>query len=124
MVRSTRPLGGELDRLLRAQDELSGLDDEELQGQRVTFNTESRLEQVLRWSDGGFKMVQASLIRDCGLRTDAEVTPALAKLFAQIDGTRSVADVLEQTQVDELARSEVLGVVRQLIAYGFLELRG
>lgn len=116
-------LGSDLDKLLTAQDRLSGLDDAGLLKQVVAFGSDSRLNQVSKWSDGAFKVVDASLVREVGLRTDAEVTPALAKLFANVDGTRTVEEVLCKTSVEESAQPEVLTVVRQLIAYGFLHIQ-
>jgi len=115
-------LGSDLDRLLRAQDQLSALGDEQLLEQHVAFTDDSRLHQTLRWRDGALKVAEASLVRESGLRTDAEVTPGLARLFANIDGKRTVGQVLQQTSVGESAQADVLAVVRQLVAYGFLEL--
>jgi SAM-dependent methyltransferase len=116
-------LGGDLDRLLRAHDHLASLDEDQLLDQRLAFDADSRLNQVLRWREGAFKMVDASLVRDRGLRTDAEVTPGLARLFANIDGARTLREVLYGMSVGEPARADVLGVVRQLVAYGFLQLQ-
>jgi hypothetical protein len=81
------------------------------------------LNQVSKWSAGAFKVVDASLVREVGLHTDAEVTPALAKLFANVDGASTVEEVLCKTSVDESTQPEVLTVVRQLIAYGFLHIQ-
>jgi len=114
-------LAGDLDRLLAAQDQLSQLDDARLLQEVVAFGSDSRLNHVLRWSGGAFKVVEASLVRDVGLRTDAEVTPPLAKLFANVDGSRTLEEVLRKTAVEESAQTEALAVVRQLVAYGFLQ---
>jgi len=115
-------LSGDLDRMLVMQDRLEALDDAALLDQSVAFRPDNRLQQVMRWRDGGFRVVEASLVRDVGLHTEAEVTPTLMQLFSLVDGRRPVRELLAPLAGDAASRADALSVVRQMLAYGFLEL--
>jgi hypothetical protein len=91
---------------------------------------EHRLNQVLHWHAGGFKIAEATLVRERGLRPRAEVDAALAVLLAQVDGARTIAEILDRTaqtiaQQDdrEPVRSQALTAIRELLAHGFLVLQ-
>jgi SAM-dependent methyltransferase len=116
-------VSSELDRLIAVEDRLEGLQDDELAQQVVEIAPDQRMQQVLRPRDGTFKLAEAVLVRDVGLRTQADVTPALMKLLAAIDGERTVDQALAAVPVEDDSRPEVLAVVRQMLAYGFLRLR-
>jgi methylase of polypeptide subunit release factors len=118
----------ELGRLMELEDALESLDDAALLQHRLALTSEQRLEQILRWRDGGFRIVEASLVCERGLRPRAEVDPPLAALLAQIDGSRSIAEVLDRTATAVAApesntfRAQALTAVRELVAHGFLVL--
>ena len=116
-------LSPDLDRRLRVEDQLEALDEAQLQDLVLELASDQRLQQVLRWRDGGFKMVEASLVRDVGLHTEAEVTPEMMRLFTEINGVRSMRDVLSAMAIDDSSRPDVLAAVRQMLAYGFLQWR-
>lgn len=119
----------ELVRLLETDDLLEGLSDAELLACGVSVRGDQRLEQVMRWSGGAFRTVDASLIRDTGLASRAEVDPPLAAVLAGVDGSRTVGQVLEHAARalggDPAAVSaQALPAIRQLVSHGFLELGG
>jgi SAM-dependent methyltransferase len=121
----------ELGRLLEMADALESLDDATLSQHKLALAPEHRLEQVLRWRDGGFRTVEATLVRERGLRPRAEVDPPLAALLAQVDGARTIAEVVDRTaqalaaKDDEAGlRAQALTAVRELLTHGFLLLQG
>jgi methylase of polypeptide subunit release factors len=125
--------GTDMDELLELDDWLDALEDAALLEEVVAFAPEHHLEQTLRWREGSFKIVEGTLVRERGLRLRAQVDPALAVLFGQIDGVRSIdavleaaADALGQTGETERAsfRGDALAVIRQLLAHGFFQLAG
>jgi methylase of polypeptide subunit release factors len=119
----------ELERLMELEDALEALDDAELLQHRLALAPEHRLEQVLHWHDGGFRIVEATLVCERGLRPRAEIDPPLAALLAQIDGSRSIAEVLDRTaqavaaHESDTFRAQALTAVRELVAHGFLVLQ-
>ena len=123
-------VGPDLDRQIQVQDQLDTLDDAALLAQTVSVAPEHRLEQTLRWKDGRFRIVNATLIREQGLQETADLDAPLATLLSLIDGARTVAGVLETTadalgQSGEAAQAfqeQALPVVRQMIAFGFLQI--
>jgi hypothetical protein len=120
----------ELARLMELEDALETLDDAALLQHRLAVAPRHRLEQVLRWRDGGFHVVDATLSSEQGLRPKAEIDPPLAALLAQIDGSRSISQVLDRTahavatQELDAFRAQGLVAVRELVAHGFLVLQG
>jgi hypothetical protein len=120
----------ELARLMELEDALESLDDAALLQHRLALAPRHRLEQVLRWRDGGFRVVEATLLSEHGLRPRAEVDPPLAALLAQIDGSRTTAEVVGRTrqaveaQESDAFRAHALIAVRELISHGFLVLQG
>jgi methylase of polypeptide subunit release factors len=124
--------GTDMDRLLELDDWLAVLEDGALLEHIVAFAPGHRLEQTLRWRDGSFKIVEGTLVSERGLRPRVEVDHALATLFSQVDGVRTVetvvdraADALGQASAAdrESFRADALSVIRQLIAHGFLQLQ-
>jgi methylase of polypeptide subunit release factors len=119
----------ELERLLELEDALATMDDSTLLGHVLALAPEHRLEQVLRWRDGGFRTVEATLVLERGLRPKAEVDAPLAALLAQVDGKRTIAEVLDRTAQavatedrSDAFRAQGFAAVRELIAHGFLVL--
>jgi methylase of polypeptide subunit release factors len=120
----------ELERLFSVEDALESMEDATLLGFRLAVAPEHRLDQVLHWHAGGFKIAEATLVRERGLRPRAEVDAALAVLLAQVDGARTIAEILDRTaqtiaQQDdrEPVRSQALTAIRELLAHGFLVLQ-
>jgi methylase of polypeptide subunit release factors len=114
-------------RLLEMDDRLEALSDAELLSSVVRVPSEQRLEQVLRWRDGTFRTVEASLVRDQGLMPRADLDPALTALLAQMDGARSVREVLERTAQSvgspaSTLEAQAVPALRQMLSYGFLTL--
>jgi SAM-dependent methyltransferase len=123
-------LATELARLWDAEDALAAMYDASLLEHTLALAPEHRLEQVLRWHEGSFRTVEATLIRERGLRPQAEVDAPLAALLAHIDGSRSIAEVLDRTaeaiaptQPVAAFRAQSLRAIRELLAHGFLVLR-
>ena len=79
---------------------------------------------------GRFRVDDASLLRERGLKPRADVDAALAALLAQVDGTRRMAEVVERTAETlsipdagtEIFRAQATSTIRELVAHGFLEL--
>jgi SAM-dependent methyltransferase len=123
-------LAGELERLMHVEDFLQSVDDETLRGFKLTMANDQRLEQVLRWREGSFRVDDASLLRERGLKPRADVDTPLAALLAQVDGTRRMAEVVERTAEalsipeagTETFRAQATSTIRELVAHGFLEL--
>jgi SAM-dependent methyltransferase len=116
----------ELDRLLDVQDWLAETSADALLAYRLGLPPEHRLEQTLHWADGRFQLREATLLRERGLRPRAELDPPMLALLAQVDGTRTIGEILaaapgggEGAQSDAW-RANVLGVIRDLIGHGFL----
>lgn len=119
----------ELVRLLHVDDRLEALSDAELLERVVRVPEDQRLEQVLRWSNGAFRTVDASLVRDGGLKPRADVDPPLAAVLARVDGTRTIDQVLEHAAHalggnPEAITAQALPTVRELLSHGFLTLDG
>ena len=119
----------ELVRLLHVDDRLEALSDAELLERVVRVPEDQRLEQVLRWSNGAFRTVDASLVRDGGLKPRADVDPPLAAVLARVDGTRTIDQVLEHAAHalggnPEAITAQALPTVRELLSQGFLTLDG
>ncbi|HEY1294371.1 MAG TPA: class I SAM-dependent methyltransferase [Chloroflexota bacterium] len=117
----------ELVRLWEVDDRLVGLSDAVLLECVVSVPGDQRLEQVMRWSGGAFRTVDASLVRDGGLKPRADVDPPLAAVLAGVDGSRTIGQVLEHAANalggDPGAVSDqALPAVRQLLSHGFLTL--
>jgi SAM-dependent methyltransferase len=125
------PLGagaaGELVHLLEVDDRLERLSDAELLECVVSVPADQRLEQVMRWSNGAFRTVDASLVRDGGLAPRADVDPPLAAVLAGVDGTRTIGQVLAHAAQAlggnaEAVAAQALPAVRELLSHGFLSL--
>jgi hypothetical protein len=122
-----RDASDELVRLLEVDDWLEVLSDAELLERVVRVPGDQRLEQVLRWTNGAFRTVDASLVRDGGLKPRADVDPALAAVLAGVDGTRTIGQVLEHAAQAlggsrEAVTAQALPAVRELLSHGFLAL--
>ena len=117
----------ELVRLLEVDDQLESLSDAELLDRVVGVPSDQRLEQVLRWSNGAFRTVDASLVRDGGLQPRADVDPPLAAVLAGVDGARTIGQVLEHAAQAlggsrEAVTAQALPAVRELLSHRFLTL--
>ena len=84
----------------------------------------------MRWRDGAFHTVDASLLRESGIKPRADVDPPLAAVLAAIDGSRTVAQVLEHTAGalpgrgdSQAIAAQALPAVRELLSHGFLTFR-
>jgi methylase of polypeptide subunit release factors len=125
--------GADIDATLGDEDRLAELDDAALLRERVSAAQGLMLEQRYAHQSGrGFELVDAGVSVPAGLRPEAEVDAAVVQLLAQADGVKSVREVIaaaastlgaagNEEASDELRRSAV-GVVRSLIAGGFLRL--
>ncbi|MBV9577082.1 MAG: class I SAM-dependent methyltransferase [Chloroflexi bacterium] len=118
---------GELVRLLETDDVLEDVSDAALMERGVTVPGDQRLEQVMRWNGGAFRTVDASLVRETGLKPRAEIDPPLAGLLATVDGSRTIGQVIEQLAralggTPDAVSAQVLPAVRQLVSHGFLTL--
>ena len=125
-----RDAGAELARLWEVDDRLEALSDAELLAQVLSVPGDQRLEQVMRWRDGAFHTVDASLLRESGIKPRADVDPPLAAVLAAIDGSRTVAQVLEHAAGalpgggdSESIAAQALPAVRELLSHGFLTFR-
>ncbi len=117
----------ELVRLLEVDDRLEHLSDAALLEHVVSVPHDQRLEQVMRWSDGAFRTVDASLVRERGLKPRADVDPPLTAVLAGVDGKRTIGQVLEQAAHAlggnaESVAAQALPAVRELLSHGFLTL--
>jgi protein-L-isoaspartate O-methyltransferase len=117
----------DLVRLLEVDDRLEGLLDAELLKCTVRLPGDQRLEQVMRWSGGAFRTVDASLVRDGGLKPRVDVDPPLAAVLAAVDGARTLGQVLEHAAHvlggdPASVSTRALPAVRELLSHGFLTL--
>jgi protein-L-isoaspartate O-methyltransferase len=126
----SRDAGADLVRLWEVDDRLEALSDAELLAQVLSVPSDQRLEQVMRWRDGAFHTVDASLLRESGIKPRADVDPPLAAVLAAIDGSRTVAQVLEHTagalpghDEPQSIAAKALPAIRELLSHGFLIFR-
>jgi hypothetical protein len=119
----------ELDWLLGVEDALERLDDSALRQRTITLSAEQRLEQVLRYRDGAFRVVEATLVRERGLWPHAEISAPLAALLGHVSGSRTIGEVIDLTAQDivlephvETFRAQALTAIRGFISHGFLVL--
>ena len=122
-----RPASDHILRVFAAGDLLAGFTDERsLLGERFNRARGSRLEQRVAFDDGQWATDHIELRLEDGLGFTATLDPATAALVAELDGTRTLGDA-----VDDLARlegtpraaveQEAVAVVAGLLAAGFLE---
>jgi methylase of polypeptide subunit release factors len=122
-----RPASDHILRVFAAGDLLAGLTDERgLLGERFSRARGSRLEQRVAFDDGQWAADRIELRLEDGLGFTATLDPATAALVAELDGTRTLGEA-----VDDLARLEgtpraaveqdAVTVVAGLLAAGFLE---
>ena len=124
-------IGPDLDRLLAADDQLEALTDTALLERPLAPAEGVHLDQVLRWQAGAFRMMEARLTSELGLRPVAQLDPASTLLLRHIDGEQTVRAVLDATgkalgreDLDLLAfRENMLPAIRGLVAHGLLSLR-
>jgi SAM-dependent methyltransferase len=124
-----REAAAELLRLLEVEDRLEAFSDLELLECVVSVSGDQRLEQVMRWSGGAFRTVDASLVREVGLKPRLGVDPPLAAVLAAMDGSRTVGGILEHAARalggnPEAVSAQGLPAIRELLAHGFLTLNG
>jgi hypothetical protein len=120
----------ELDWLLGVEDALERLDDSALREYVVALSAEHRLEQVLRWSEGEFRVVEATLVRERGLWPHADISAPLAALLGHVNGSRTIGEVIDMTAQElalefhvETFRAQALTAIRGFISHGFLVLQ-
>jgi hypothetical protein len=120
------PCGDDVASGFERRDLLSQLaDDGALLAARLVLSADVRLHQELRPADGAWEMVGAELRRATGLEYAGSIDADGAALLVACDGRRPLGEL-----VTELAASvgadpadvtpAVLGVVRRLIAQGFI----
>jgi methylase of polypeptide subunit release factors len=123
------PSGDEVDRLLRTQDWLGVLpDDDALLEERLRLVERHRLEQTLRCRDGAFAVADATLTLEQGLPFRAAVDGVSATLLTRLDGTRTLREAVAET-VELLGVGAELGklegaaghVARRMLELGFLQ---
>jgi protein-L-isoaspartate O-methyltransferase len=124
-----RDAAAELARLLEVEDRLETLSDVELLECAVSVSGDQQLEQVMRWSGGAFRTVDASLVREVGIKPRVDVGPPLAAVLTAVDGSRTIAGILEHAARalggdPEAVSAQGLPAIRELLAHGFLSLNG
>ena len=89
---------------------------------RLQVGQGARIESWLRAEHGQWLPEHMALRQLAGLPFSGDVSPDVAALIARCDGTRALDDVLDDIEWPEArpAMSEVLAVVRALIANSFL----
>ncbi|HEY2593813.1 MAG TPA: methyltransferase [Chloroflexota bacterium] len=117
----------DLARLMEVEDRLDALPDAALLECVVSMPGDQRLEQIMRWSAGAFRTVDASLVRDGGLKPRADVDPPMAAVLAGVDGSRTIAQILERAAqalgaAPEAVTAQALPAVRDMLTHGFLML--
>ncbi|MBI4329215.1 MAG: class I SAM-dependent methyltransferase [Chloroflexi bacterium] len=118
--------GSHILRIFRAEDYLSGLDDDrKLLSEAFQLAADHRLEQTLTWQDGRYLVRDTVLALDRGIQFRGKLDPLGLHLLSQCDGTRLLDGILDEVAVTAgMARPELeaasLSVVRKLFALGFL----
>lgn len=123
------PSGHHLLRLLDAEAYLAALGGEEgLLGERLALAPDCRLDQTLRFRNGGGEVEQVALRLDGGLSVRVDLDPWSPRALAELDEGRTVGDVLAEAaglrasspaERDRIAAS-ALASVRRLVELGFL----
>lgn len=101
---------------------LAHQDDDALLAARLVVDPGTRLESRLRAEGGGWRVEQSTLRQLSGLPFSGPVTADVAELVASCDGSHSLSETLQTFawSGEPPAPSEVLEVVRSLVANSFL----
>ncbi|MEA2476308.1 MAG: hypothetical protein QOC87_507 [Actinomycetota bacterium] len=123
--RMTFPCGDDVLRTLELAGFLERRGDEELLDEPLRAAPDIRLEQSLQVADGGWEVEVGRVMRTVGLKFEASIDAAGARILSACDGERPVREVLSEVAVaagapaDEVI-SEAGPVIRRMIEQGFL----
>ena len=118
-----RPAGRHVWRLFETHDRLAELPDgRALLGRRPRVVDDAVVTHETRFSGGRWQQEAPTLRLETGLPFSAELDPPTARLFRELDGSRTLEDVLAAAVDGDDARREGLALARQMLEVGFLEL--
>ena len=123
----TGDCGAAVTQLVEASDFLDACDDaESLEAATLEFSPALELEQRLKRTGDDWEPARIVLRTTDGLPNDAEIDVPILAFLDQLDGRRSVGEVLDdfcaKTGADRAKLGpEMLGVIRLFVARGFLE---
>jgi hypothetical protein len=111
-------------RLFEAHDRLAGEVADGLLRSRVRVVDDAVVIRERRFSGGRWHAEAPTLRLEAGLPFTAELDASTARLLEELDGSRTLEDALATAVDGDDARKEGLGLVRRMLAVGFLELVG
>ncbi|MGH9224033.1 MAG: methyltransferase [Acidimicrobiales bacterium] len=112
--------GPQIARVIDAQDRLEELSDDELLEQALRPGPH-HLEQNLIGTSAGYARSDTKLVLDTGLPIRRRLDTAVVNVVLRLDGSRRVADAIADSGADT---GEVIGVLRDLVGLGALQLEG
>jgi SAM-dependent methyltransferase len=125
----TAPAAAHIERLFEAEDHLAATpDDTALLGQSFLAVPDHRLHEILRIEDGRYAIEAAEVRLQGGLPFRGQLDAYAIQLLARCDGRRTLAAIAQEI-ADEAGlnpaqfSSACAGIVRRLIATGFLVVR-
>jgi hypothetical protein len=118
-----RPAGRHVRRLFETHDRLSELgSDEALLERRLRVADDAVVAQETRFAEGGWHAGDLTLRLGRGLPFSAELDRPTARLIRELDGSKPLRDALAAVVDGDEARAAGLGLARQMLEIGFLEL--
>ena len=125
-LRPEEPAGDQVLRLFEGQDVLAALPSEDaLRDATIRLVDRHEVRQILNHQGGGYHSHRCTVATTSGLRLAIEVEPDVLQVILRLDGSRTVADVVDDVaQQMGFDRAGLLGrtlpAIRELLRHGFV----
>jgi hypothetical protein len=117
-----RPAGRHVRKLFETHDRLAELDSEDaLMDRRLRVVDDAVVTQESRFAGDRWHAQSLTLRLERGLPFSAELDPTTARLVRELDGSRTLGEVLASVVSAEADRETGAALARQMLAVGFLD---
>jgi methylase of polypeptide subunit release factors len=119
-----RPAGRHVRQLFETQDRLASAEPQALLAQKLRVVDDAVVTQETRFADGRWRSDSLTLRLETGLPFSAELDATTARIVRELDGSKTLGQVLADALEDGEESDTALALTRRMLAVGFLELAG